>query len=92
MTIRRVIPFTTATVVDDGLGTVTMVTLVEDAVGTEKSKWREHVSNRMYTRMYAHTTHTHMHLLVLSPTPCCNEGEDITTKKSWTIIAYKWLH
>ena len=22
-----------------------------------------------------------MHLLVLSPTPCCNEGEDITTKK-----------
>ena len=63
MTIRGGIPFTTATVVDDGLGTVTMVTLVEDAVGTEKSKWREHVSNCMYARMYAHThahtTHTH---------------------------------
>ena len=28
----------------------------------------------------------------LSPTPCCNEGEDITNKTSWTIIAYKWLH
>ena len=83
MTIR-VIPFTTSTVVDDGLGTVTMVTPVEDVVGTEESKRREHESNRTYVhrrgRTHAHTPHTHAPAGI-APVSCCNEGEDIKNNK-----------